>query len=149
MKRQTSQSWPPPPSRVCTEPAVLADVETLRQKTEPLAESSRSFPIAGILARRRGFSLGSRLRIPGPMQGWREVLCARGYSVGGVIGLSRANCGFGVHLVNKDGQSFAAKGTNEGIQDGTLNTTLQREYRVLRGLRHPGVVRVEEFVDAA
>jgi hypothetical protein len=149
MQRQTSQSCPVSPS-----PQFRSDADFSGSDEVPLRKfmseiGTRSLPISGTLARRRGFGPGIRLRMPGPVQGWREVLCARGYSVGGMIGLSRANRGFGVVLVSKGGQSFAAKGTNEGIQDGILSTTLQREYRVLRRLCHPGVVRAEALIDAA
>ncbi|CAK0893056.1 unnamed protein product [Prorocentrum cordatum] len=147
MTRQTSHSCPP--SRPYTEPRFAESGEVLLEKAVSEA-GTRSFPTRGALARRRGFvGSGIQLRMPGPVQGWREVLCARGYRVDGVIGRSRANRGFSVVLVRKGGQSFAAKGTNEAIQDGILNTTLQREYRVLRRLCHPGVVRAESLIHTA
>ncbi|CAK0897962.1 unnamed protein product [Prorocentrum cordatum] len=147
MTRQTSHSCPP--SLLYTEPRFAESGEVPSEQAVSEA-GTRSFPMSGALARRRGFvGSGIQLRMPGLVQGWREVLCARGYRVDGVIGRSRANRGFSVVLLNKRGQSFAAKGTDEAIQDGILNTTLHREYRVLRRLCHPGVVRAESLIDVA
>lgn len=80
---------------------------------------------------------------------WRDCLAASGYSTGCVIGRSQLNHGFSVISVTKGERTFAAKLTDEGVDEGILRSTLKREHAVLSRLHHRGIVSAVALVEAA
>lgn len=100
----------------------------------------------GLLARRQTKLCGLLLpMVAGHRPSVRQLLQAKGYTTGAVIGRSN-NRGFEVVVAQEGGRRFAAKMTHEDERDGVLGNFLQSEYEILCGLRHPCVVEPVQLV---